>query len=287
MYEPFNPFVSHLECSQTGERYPANQAYNVSEAGYPLLVQYDLKALRDTLKPRELSAELPGFWRYSKLLPLGPLERLVSLGEVCTPLIPLSLAATSSPGGSGSSVWIKDEGILPTGSFKARGVSLAVNMAKQLGIQKMAIPTNGNAGAALAAYGAQAGLEILCYCPRDTPPINVEEMRRYGAEVQLHDGLIHECGSKVQARCDAEGWFNTSTLREPYRIEGKKTMGLELAEQFNWQLPDYIFYPTGGGTGLIGMWKAFRELKALGWLIGDLPKMICVQAKGLIAIMAR
>ena len=276
----FNAFVSHLECSETGEQYPANQAYNLSKAGYPLLVRYDLKALKDALKPRTLSPELPGFWRYSKLLPLGQLEQLVSLGEICTPLIQLPIDAASSPIESGSRVWIKDEGALPTGSFKARGVSLAVNMAKQLGIQKMAIPTNGNAGAALAAYGARAGLEILCYCPRDTPLINVEEMRRYGAEVHLHDGLIHECGAEVQARCDAEGWFNTSTLREPYRIEGKKTMGLELAEQFDWQLPDYIFYPTGGGTGLIGMWKAFKELKAMGWLSGDLPKMICVQAEG-------
>ena len=280
MSEAFSAFVSHLECSETGEQYPANQAYNVSNAGYPLLVRYNLNALRDALEPGTLSSGLPGFWRYSKLLPLGPLEQIVSLGEVCTPLIPLPIDAITSSEGPPCKVWIKDEGLLPTGSFKARGVSLAVNMAKQLGIQKMAIPTNGNAGAALAAYGAQAGLEILCYCPRDTPPINVEEMRRYGAEVHLHDGLIHECGAEVQARCDAEGWFNTSTLREPYRIEGKKTMGLELAEQFDWQLPDYIFYPTGGGTGLIGMWKAFKELKAMGWLSGDLPKMICVQAEG-------
>ncbi|MEK9819482.1 MAG: threonine synthase [Pseudomonadales bacterium] len=273
----FNSFVSHLECSDSGTTYAADQLYNLSTSGHPLLVRYDLDGLGACLTRDNFKLTAPGFWQYGKLLPPGDTAEAVTLGEILTPLI--SIDAHSSLDAP-QQVWIKDEGLLPTGSFKARGVAMAVTMARALGVTRMAMPTNGNAGAALAAYGAKAGMEVLCYCPSDTPAINIEEMRHYGAEVHLHPGLIHDCGKEVQARCRSEGWFDTSTLKEPYRIEGKKTMGIELAEQFNWQLPDYIFYPTGGGTGLIGMWKAFKELQALGWIEGELPKMICVQAEG-------
>ncbi len=271
-------FVSHLECGLTGERYPADTLHGLSRAGRPLLVRYDLDGVRRAL-PREALAERPQtLWRYRELLPVRRPENVVSLGEVVTPLIGLPrLAGRLARGGE---ILVKDEGRLPTGSFKARGLALAVSMAKELGVTAMAMPTNGNAGAAMAAYCARAGMSATVFCPDDTPDVNVREIAMQGAQVFLVDGLIDDCGRLVAEGEKALGWFNCSTLREPYRIEGKKTMGIELAEQLGWEVPDVIFYPTGGGTGIIGMWKAFAELEAIGWIGSKRPRMVVVQAAG-------
>lgn len=271
-------FVSHLECSYTGARYAARTIQTVSSAGKPLLVRYDLETLRDSVSKDALAARPGGLWRYHDFLPVeNPAHRL-DLGEVVTPLIRLRAH------GAGE-LWVKDESRLPTGSFKARGLGVAVSMAKELGLTHLAMPTNGNAGAAMAAYAAQAGLRATVFCPADTPEINVREISLLGAEVYRVDGLINDCGRIVANGAAEVGWFDLSTLKEPYRIEGKKTMGLELAEQFAWSLPDAIFYPTGGGTGLIGMWKAFAELEALGWISSQRPRMIAVQAEGCAPIV--
>ena len=267
-------FVTHLECSATGEHYPADQLHNLSQAGKPLLVRYDLESLAAALDKETLAARPPDLWRYREFLPVRNATNIVSLGEPMTPLLPL-----------GSSVLVKDEGRLPTGSFKARGITVAVSMAKELGITSAAMPTNGNAGAALAAYASSAGIESYVFCPSDTPEINVREIAYQGAHVWRVDAQIDECGRIVGEGTERMGWFDMSTLKEPYRIEGKKTMGLELAEQFGWQLPDVIFYPTGGGTGLIGMWKAFAELLEIGWIEGKLPRMVAVQAEGCAPIV--
>src|SRR5271169_1456197 len=271
-------FVTHLECSLTGERYPADTLQNLSKAGRPLLVRYDLDGVRRAL-PREALATRPQtLWRYRELLPVRRPENVVSLGEVVTPLIPLPrIVARLTNGGE---ILVKDEGRLPTGSFKARGLALAVSMAKELGVSAMAMPTNGNAGAAMAAYCSRAGIKAHIFCPDDTPAVNIREIAMQGAEVFLVDGLIDDCGKLVTEGEREVGWFNCSTLREPYRIEGKKTMGIELAEQLGWELPDVIFYPTGGGTGIIGMWKAFAELEAIGWIGPKRPRMVAVQAAG-------
>jgi threonine synthase len=271
-------FVTHLECSLTGERYPADTLQTLSKAGRPLLVRYDLDGVRRAL-PREALATRPQtLWRYRELLPVRRPENVVSLGEVMTPLIPLPrIAARLARGGE---ILVKDEGRLPTGSFKARGLALAVSMAKELGVGTMAMPTNGNAGAAMAAYCSRVGIKAHVFCPDDTPAVNVREIAMQGAAVLLVDGLIDDCGKLVAEGEREVGWFNCSTLREPYRIEGKKTMGIELAEQLGWQLPDVIFYPTGGGTGIIGMWKAFAELEAVGWIGRERPRMVVVQAEG-------
>jgi threonine synthase len=229
--------------------------------------------------PRAALAGRPQtFWRYRELLPVRRGEDVISLGEVVTPLVPLTrIAARLARGGE---ILVKDEGRLPTGSFKARGLALAVSMAKGLGVATMAMPTNGNAGAAMAAYCSRAGIEAYVFCPDDTPAVNIREIAMQGAKVFLVDGLIDDCGKLVAEGEREVGWFNCSTLREPYRIEGKKTMGLELAEQLDWQLPDVILYPTGGGTGIIGMWKAFAELEAIGWIGPKRPRMVVVQAAG-------
>ena len=267
-------FVTHLECSLTGEHYPADTVQTLSRAGRPLLVRYDLDGVRRAF-PRETLAGRPQtLWRYRELMPVRRAEDVVSLGEVMTPLISLPRIA------KGGEILVKDEGRLPTGSFKARGLALAVSMAKQLGVGAMAMPTNGNAGAAMAAYCARAGIKAHVFCPDDTPAVNIREIAMQGAEVFLVDGLIDDCGRLVAEGEREVGWFNCSTLREPYRIEGKKTMGIELAEQLGWQLPDVIFYPTGGGTGIIGMWKAFAELEAIGWIGAKRPRMVVVQAAG-------
>jgi threonine synthase len=271
-------FVSHLECSLTGERYPADTLHGLSRAGRPLLVRYDLDGVRQAL-PRAALAERPQtLWRYRELLPVRRPENVVSLGEVVTPLI--SLPRIAGRLAKGGELLVKDEGRLPTGSFKARGLALAVSMAKELGVTAMAMPTNGNAGAAMAAYCARAGIRATAFCPDDTPDVNVREIAMQGAQVLLVDGLIDDCGKLVAEGEKAVGWFNCSTLREPYRIEGKKTMGIELAEQLGWEVPDVIFYPTGGGTGIIGMWKAFDELEAIGWIGPKRPRMVVVQAAG-------
>jgi threonine synthase len=271
-------FVTHLECGLTGERYEADVIQGLSKAGRPLLVRYDLAGAARALTKDRLAARPQTLWRYRELLPVRRPENIVSLGEIVTPLIDLPRVAQRL--GATGEILVKDEGRLPTGSFKARGLVMAVSMAKELGVTSMAMPTNGNAGAAMAAYCARAGMTAYVFCPDDTPAVNVREIAMQGAEVYLVDGLIDDCGRLVAEGEKAVGWFNCSTLREPYRIEGKKTMGLELAEQLGWELPDVIFYPTGGGTGLIGMWKAFDELERMGWIGSKRPRMVAVQAAG-------
>ena len=271
-------FASHLECSATGARYPAGQLHGLSDAGKPLLVRYDLAALGRAISKDELARRREGgFWRYREFLPVRHDADVVSLGEVVTPLVAAPKAAQRH---GARTLLVKDEGRLPTGSFKARGLALAVSMAKEFGITRMAMPTNGNAGAALAAYAARAGIESWVFCPQDTPEVNVREIALQGAHIFLVNGLINDCGRLVAEGKEKMGWFDASTLKEPYRIEGKKTMGIELAEQLGWELPDVIFYPTGGGTGLIGMWKAFEELEAIGFIGSKRPRMVAVQAAG-------
>ena len=271
-------FVTHLECGLMGDRYEADVLHGLSKAGRPLLVRYDLEGVRRALTKDVLATRPQTLWRYREMLPVRRPENVVSLGEVVTPLV--SLPRIAGQIAKGGEIIVKDEGRLPTGSFKARGLVMAVSMAKELGITTMAMPTNGNAGAAMAAYCARAGMKAYVFCPDDTPDVNVREIAMQGAEVFLVDGLIDDCGRLVAEGEKAVGWFNCSTLREPYRIEGKKTMGLELAEQLGWEMPDVIFYPTGGGTGIIGMWKAFAELEAMGWIGKKRPRMVVVQATG-------
>src|SRR6478735_12670047 len=282
MSESQNNFVTHLECSQTGERYEAGQLHNLSKAGKPLLVRYDLSRLAAAISKDELARRPEDLWRYREFLPVRHTENVVSLGEVRTPLIECSELGRRL---GARRLMIKDEGRLPTGSFKARGLVMAVSMAKELGVKRLAMPTNGNAGAAMSAYGARAGMESFVFCPDDTPAVNVNEIAAQGAHVWLVNGLINDCGRIVGEGKQAMGWFDVSTLKEPYRIEGKKTMGLELADQLGWTLPDVIFYPTGGGTGLIGMWKAFLELQQMKWIGAKLPRMVVVQASGCAPIV--
>jgi threonine synthase len=270
-------FVTHLECSWTGEVYEADQPHNLSRVGKPLLVRYDLDGVRASLSKEALAARPNDLWRWRELLPVRRVADIVSLGEVATPLIPLMRSVQDLGGGE---VLVKDEGRLPTGSFKARGLVIAVSMAKAFGLKHLAMPSNGNAGAALAAYASRAGIRATVFCPHDTPEINLSEIALQGAAVYRVNGLIDDCGKLVGQGREVTGWFDVSTLKEPYRIEGKKTMGLELAEQLGWELPDVIFYPTGGGTGLIGMWKAFAELEAIGFIGSKRPRMVAVQATG-------
>ncbi|PAX09390.1 threonine synthase [Sphingomonas lenta] len=271
-------FVTHLECSMTGERYEADRLHGLSRVGRPLLVRYNLDGVRDAVSRDELARRATDMWRWRELLPVRRTESIVSLGEIETPLLPV-------PASGGANVLVKDEGRLPTGSFKARGLVMAVAMARELGVTRIAMPTNGNAGAALAAYATRCGIETIVFCPEDTPEVNVREIAMQGARVWRVNGLIDDCGAIV-GKGAAEGrWFDFSTLKEPYRIEGKKTMGLELAAQMGWRLPDAIFYPTGGGTGLIGMWKAFDELERLGWIGPERPRMYAVQASGCAPIV--
>jgi threonine synthase len=267
---------SELVCSRCAKIYSAGEVLNLCDCGAPLLVHYDLGQIRATWQKEDLRDAEPSMWRYAPVLPADSHEA-VTLGEGWTPLI----RATALERELGADeLWIKDEGQNPTASFKARGLSCAVTMAKKLGLAKLAIPSAGNAGSALAAYAAAAGLESYIFMPRDVPQSNFIECQASGAHLTLVDGLISDCGRMVAERKQREGWFEVSTLKEPYRIEGKKTMGYEVAEQFDWQLPDAIFYPCGGGVGLIGMWKAFDELEQLGWIGAKRPKMISVQAKG-------
>jgi threonine synthase len=270
-------FMTHLECSLTGERYDSDRLQNLSSAGRPLLARYDLDKVAGRLNREALASRPADMWKWRELLPLPDRVEPVSLGEPETPLISLDgiggLHGTRPP-------IVKDEGRLPTGSFKARGMAMAVSMAKHFGLKRIAIPTNGNAGAALAAYAARAGIESLVICPEETPELNVRETAAYGARVIVADGQIDECGRIVGEGASAGRWFDCSTLKEPYRLEGKKVMGLELAEQLGWELPDAIFYPTGGGTGLIGMWKGFDELERIGLIGPKRPRMFAVQAAG-------
>ena len=269
--------VTHLECSQCGKRREAGQVHNLCECGGPLLVRYDLEKPKKTWNREAIKNGPTSMWRYGPVLPVQREASIVSLGEGMTPLLRTDRLGKSL---GANDLWVKDEGINPTGSFKARGLSCAISMCVELGIKKVAIPSAGNAAGAMAAYAAAAGLEAHIFMPRDVPQANYIECKAYGAHVTLVDGLISDCGRIVATRKDAEGWFDVSTLKEPYRIEGKKTMGYEVAEQLGWQLPDAIFYPAGGGVGLIGMWKAFGEMETLGWISSKRPKMIAVQAAG-------
>jgi len=274
--------VTHLECSLTGERYAAGEPHNLSKAGKPLLVRYDMERARQTLTRDSIASRPKTMWKWRELLPLPDGAEPVSLGEPETPIIDLPNVAARE---HASSLMVKDEGRLPTGSFKARGLTMAISMAKQFGIKSVALPTNGNAGAALAAYAARAGMEPVVICPAETPEINVRETAAYGARVWVADGQIDECGRLVREGAAAGRWFDCSTLREPYRLEGKKVMGFELVEQLGWRVPDAIFYPTGGGTGLIGMWKAFDELEAVGLIGPERPRMYAIQATGCAPIV--
>ena len=269
--------VTHLECSRTGERLEAGKIQNLSAAGWPLLVRYDLQKLARQWDRDSIADGPPTMWRYAPVLPVRYRDNIVTLHEGFTPLYRLQRLGEQL---ECDDLWLKDEGVNPTATFKARGVSCAISMCRELGIRKVAIPTAGNAGGALAAYAAAAGIEAYVFMPRDVPAANFIESKTFGANVTLVDGLISDCAKRVAEGKTTEGWFDLSTLKEPYRIEGKKTMGLEAAEQFGWNLPDAIFYPTGGGVGLIGMWKAFEELEQLGWIGSKRPKMIAVQAEG-------
>jgi threonine synthase len=270
------PKATHLECSLCHNRLDAGVVANLCTCGGPLLVRYDLERIRHRWRRREVANGPPNMWRYAPLLPPAN-ESIVTLGEGWTPLIRTGRLGERI---GADELWVKDEGLNPTASFKARGLSCAVSMCVELGIRKVAIPSAGNAASAMAAYAAAAGIEAHIFMPRDVPQANYLECMAYGAHVTLVDGLIGDCGRLVAERGPAEGWFDVGTLKEPYRIEGKKTMGYEVAEQLDWELPDAIFYPTGGGVGLIGMWKAFEEMERLGWIGGRRPKMIAVQAEG-------
>jgi threonine synthase len=275
-------YVTQLESALDGTTFPAGQVHTVHQ-GRPLWVRYDLARLKKNLTPAGFTHRAANLWRYRELLPLPLTAEPVTLGEGMTPLLdcPRLGAALGL-----SRLFIKDESQLPTGSFKSRGMTVAVSMARQLGISRLAIPTAGNAGGALAAYGARAGMEVYVLMPQDTPVINQLEAHLAGAKVFLVNGLINDCGRLVREGVEAMGWFDMSTLKEPYRLEGKKTMGLELAEQCDYRLPDVILYPTGGGTGLIGMWKAFAELGELGWLkTGRHPRLIACQSAGCAPIV--
>src|SRR5207247_77964 len=262
--------VSHLYCSACGKAYEPRKLYNLCECGKPLMVAYDLEAAARTLTRESLAGREPSLWRYREVLPLDDERNKLTLGEGMTPLLKAERLGANL---GLSNLFIKDEGVNPTGSFKARGMAVAISMAKELGVAKLAVPSAGNAAGALAAYAAKACLPAFIFMPLDTPSANIIECQQTGANVTLIDGLITDCGKIIAERKTAEGWFDVSTLKEPYRVEGKKTMGYELAEQFNWELPDVILYPTGGGTGLIGMWKAFDEMEQMGWIGNRRPRM--------------
>ena len=277
-------FLTHLECTACGKQHDCQRLQNLCSAcGKPLFAVYDLESIRklECKMHSSLHQSDNSLWRWRELLPLPQDIEPVSLGEGGTPL----LEARKFGGAVDVHLWIKDESVNPTQSFKARGMSVAVSMARYLGASKLAVPSAGNAGGALAAYAARAGLEAHVFMPRDTPRANIVECRETGAHVTLIDGLITDCGAEIAKRKEREGWFDVSTLKEPYRIEGKKTLGYEIAEQLEWKLPDVVLYPTGGGTGLIGMWKAFDEMEKLGWIGSKRPRMFSVQASGCAPIV--
>ncbi|HEY7220321.1 MAG TPA: threonine synthase [Candidatus Binatia bacterium] len=276
------PFATEIVCPRCDHHFRLAQLLNLCSCGSPLLVRYDLKKASATLAQSSLRGRDATLWRYRELLPVQDDVNVVSLGEGFTPLLEAKVLAHDL---GLRDVWIKDEAQNPTGSFKDRGLCLAVSRAKELGVKKIAIPSAGNAGGSLSAYAARAGIEAHVFMPKDTPAANQIEARQYGARLTLVDGLINDCGRIIAERKAAEGWFDVSTLKEPYRVEGKKTMGYEIAEQLNWKLPDVIIYPTGGGTGLIGMWKAFAEMEEMGWIGQDRPRMVSVQASGCAPIV--
>ena len=272
-------YITHLECSKCANRFTANQVQTFCpDCQAPLLARYDLKTARQHLDPDEIRSRSTGMWRWHELLPVVKPENIVTLGEGDAPLLSVSRLAKRL---GLFNLYIKDESGNPTGSFKARGLAAAVSKAKEFGINKLIIPTAGNAGGAMAAYAARAGLQACIFIPKDSPFANIEESQVVGAEVILVDGLISDAAARAGEKARAEGWFDLSTFKEPYRVEGKKVMGYELAESFDWELPDVIIYPTGGGTGLVGMWKAFAELEELGWLKSkQWPRLVAVQASG-------
>jgi threonine synthase len=277
-------FVTHLSCWACGKTYDSHTLLNLCTCGKPLKVNYDLSVAGKAVSPEKLLSRPWNLWRYREVLPLADAIEPPTLGEGGTPLLPANTLAELL-GIEQGKLFIKDEGVNPTGSFKARGMAVAVPMAQQLGANKLAVPSAGNAGGALATYAARVGVEAHVFMPVDVPAANRLECEIMGAHVTLVNGLITDCARMVQERKAAEGWFDVSTLREPYRVEGKKTMGYEIAEQMGWKLPDVILYPTGGGTGLVGMWKAFEEMEAMGWTGSKRPRMISVQAEGCAPIV--
>lgn len=277
--------ITHLECALCGLKHEARRLHNLcAECGKPLLARYDLERAASSLTKESLRGRRADLWRYREVLPVEWEENIVTLGEGWTPLLPAPRLAHTL--GMSGDLLIKDESQNPTQSFKARGMTAAISMAKELGATKLAVPSAGNAAGALAAYAARAGMEAHIFMPRDTPRANIIECEQIGANVTLMDGLITDCGAEVARLKEAEGWFDVSTLKEPYRVEGKKTLGYELAEQLEWTLPDVILYPTGGGTGLIGMWKAFDEMEKMGWIGKERPRMVTVQASGCAPIVS-
>ena len=271
-------YLTHLECSKCAQTYNHKQPQNLcTSCGKPLFARYDLEKVSQTWDKSSLVERAATFWRYTELLPIIDPGHTVSLGEIVTPLIKTQHLGKLL---GLEMLWVKDESPLPGGSFKARGLAMAVSKAKELGLTKLAIPSAGNAATALAIYAARAGMEAHIFMPQDSPAFNRNTCRMAGASVTLIDGLITDAGKIVAERKTEENWFDVSTLKEPYRVEGKKTMGLEIAEQFDWQLPDAIVYPTGGGTGIVGMWKGFQELEEIGWIDAKRPRMISVQAAG-------
>ena len=270
--------MTHLECSKCGTSHDADIVQTVcSKCGKPLFPRYDLEAAKETLSKRDLVGRVASMWRYREILPVRKQENIVTLGEGWTPLTPTPKLGESL---GLKNLLVKDEGIIPTGSFKARGLSAAISKAKELGVKRVALPSAGNAAGAMATYGARAGMEVYVFMPEDAPNVNLVESDIVGARVILVKGLISDAGKLVKDGIPDMDWFSVATLGEPYRVEGKKTMGLEVAEQLDWKLPDVIIYPTGGGTGIIGMWKVFDELEELGWIGGERPRMIGVQAQG-------
>ena len=270
-------YVSHLECPKCNATYESEQRIHLCRCGSPLLVRYDLKKVKRTFRKKALVSRRENLWRYWELLPVNEEENIVSLGEGMTPLIHLK---NSGPKLGVNHLYLKDEGLIPTGTFKARGAAVGVSRAKELGIQVLAMPTNGNAGGSWAAYCAKAGIKAIIVMPQDAPMINRKEVAITGAEIYLVNGLISDAG-KIVGRAIAEyGWYDASTLKEPYRIEGKKTMGLEIAEQLEWEVPDVIIYPTGGGVGIIGIYKGLKELQEIGWIGEKMPRLVSVQSTG-------
>jgi threonine synthase len=275
--------ADHLECTLCGERYASEELHTLSPCcKRPLYARYDLERIAPRLPRESLAGRSADLWRYAELLPVRDLRHAVRLGEGWTPLLGTPRLAAELGLGR---VWIKDEGQNPTGSFKARGLCMAVSRARELGVRSVALPSAGNAGGAAAAYAAAAGMDAHIVVPRDTPFPILEEIRNLGGDLELLDGLITDCGARVAEGVRDNGWFDLSTLKEPYRVEGKKTMGFEIAEQLGWRLPDAIVYPTGGGTGLVGMWKAFEEMERMGWIGPARPRMISVQATGCAPIV--
>jgi threonine synthase len=275
--------LSHLECPRCGLTRSADLVTGVCECGSPLLARYDLSEVRDGLSRDDLAGRAPDLWRYHELLPVRSADEIVTLGEGMTPLLPLPASGREL---GLDRLLMKDEGLIPTGTFKARGAAVGVSRAHELGVRRIAMPTNGNAGSAWATYAARAGMESLIAMPVAAPEICRRECRAVGAELHLIDGLIGDAGAWLRQELEnRDGYQDVSTLKEPYRIEGKKTMGLEIAEQLGWRLPDVILYPTGGGVGLIGLWKAFAELAELGWIDGPMPRLVAVQATGCAPIV--